>query len=148
MYYNQIRGQHGDRYADLTQEPLFVFGEGLSYSTVEYSDLAVAEPVVPVDGVVRAQVTLTNIGARPALETVQAYVSDLVTSVTWADKELKAWRQVQVPPGESVTGQIEVPADIVHAGDRRRPPGRRARRVRAARRAQLAPALTSCGPSS
>ncbi len=30
VYYNQIRGQHGERYADLTQEPLFVFGEGLS----------------------------------------------------------------------------------------------------------------------
>ena len=26
VYYNQIRGQHGERYADLTQEPLFVFG--------------------------------------------------------------------------------------------------------------------------
>ena len=43
VYYNQIRGQHGERYADLTQEPLFVFGEGLSYTTVEYSDLAVAD---------------------------------------------------------------------------------------------------------
>ena len=39
VYYNQVRGQHGDRYADLTQEPLFAFGEGLSYTTVEYSDL-------------------------------------------------------------------------------------------------------------
>ena len=38
-YYNQIRGQHGDRYADLTQEPLFAFGEGLSYTTVEYAEL-------------------------------------------------------------------------------------------------------------
>ena len=110
VYYNQIRGQHGERYADLTQEPLFVFGEGLSYSTVEYSDLTVAESVVPADGFVRAQVTLTNTGARPALETVQAYVSDLVTSVTWADKELKAWCQVQVPPGASLTVEIEVPA--------------------------------------
>ena len=33
VYYNQVRGQHGDRYADLTQDPLFVFGEGLSYTT-------------------------------------------------------------------------------------------------------------------
>ena len=41
-YYNQIRGQHGDRYADLTQRPAFAFGEGLSYTTVEYSDLRVA----------------------------------------------------------------------------------------------------------
>jgi beta-glucosidase len=110
VYYNQIRGQHGERYADLTQEPLFVFGEGLSYTTVEYSDLAVAESVVPADGSVRAQVTLTNTGSRPALETVQAYVSDLVTSVTWADKELKTWCQAPVPPGASVTVEIEVPA--------------------------------------
>ncbi len=122
VYYNQIRGQHGERYADLTQEPLFAFGEGMSYSTVEYSDLTMAEDQVPVDGVVRAEVTLTNTGARPALETVQAYVSDLVTSVTWADKELKAWRQVQVPPGESVRVTIDVPAascSLVTADGRR-----------------------------
>ena len=122
VYYNQIRGQHGERYADLTQEPLFVFGEGLSYATVEYSDLAVADARVTADGFVRAQVTLTNVGARPALETVQVYVSDLVTSVTWAEKELKAWRQVQVQPRESVTVSIEVAAEtctLVTADGRR-----------------------------
>jgi beta-glucosidase len=110
VYYNQIRGQHGERYADLTQEPQFVFGEGLSYSTVDYSDLVVADTVVPADGVIRAQVTLANTGTRPALETVQAYVSDVVTSVTWADKELKAFRQVQVPAGGTRTVTIEIPA--------------------------------------
>ncbi|MFD0580127.1 glycoside hydrolase family 3 C-terminal domain-containing protein [Dactylosporangium darangshiense] len=46
VYYNQLRGQHGNRYADLTQEPLFAFGEGLSYSTVEYSDLRLDEDLV------------------------------------------------------------------------------------------------------
>ena len=30
VYYNQVRGQHGNRYADLTQEKLFAFGQGLS----------------------------------------------------------------------------------------------------------------------
>jgi beta-glucosidase len=43
-YYNQVRGQHGDRYADLTQEPLFAFGDGLSYTSIEYADLQVATP--------------------------------------------------------------------------------------------------------
>jgi beta-glucosidase len=72
--------------------------------------------------VVRATVTLTNTGSRPALETVQAYVSDLVTSVTWAERELKAYRQVIVPPGESVPVEIEVPAaacSLVTADGRR-----------------------------
>ncbi|GAB1693008.1 glycoside hydrolase family 3 N-terminal domain-containing protein [Krasilnikovia sp. M28-CT-15] len=110
VYYNQIRGQHGNRYADLTQDPLFVFGEGLSYSTVDYADLAIAQPRVRVGEPVRATVRLTNTGARPATETVQAYVSDLVTSVTWADRELKAYRQVTVPPGASVTVELEVAA--------------------------------------
>jgi len=122
VYYNQVRGQHGERYADLTQEPQFVFGEGRSYTTVEYSDLVLTETAVATDGANRASVTLTNTGNRPALETVQAYITDLVTSVTWADRELKAWRQVEVPPGESVTAEIEVPAgacSLVTADGRR-----------------------------
>jgi beta-glucosidase len=110
VYYNQIRGQHGTRYADLTQDPLFAFGEGLSYTTVEYADLTIAEPAVSPDGVVRASVRLRNTGTRPALETVQAYISDLVTSVTWASRELKAYRQVLVRPGESVTVPLEFAA--------------------------------------
>jgi beta-glucosidase len=121
-YYNQVRGQHGDRYADLTQRPAFAFGEGLSYSTVEYADLTLAATALDAAGTVRAEVTVRNTGTRPARETVQAYVSDRVTSVSWADKELKAFRQVDVAPGESVRVAIEVPvADctIVDAGGRR-----------------------------
>jgi beta-glucosidase len=110
VYYNQIRGQHGNRYADLTQDPQFVFGEGLSYSTVEYSEPVVTTPVVSAGGTLRAEVTLTNTGARPAVETVQAYVRDLVTSVTWADRELKAYRQVTVPAGGTTTVDVELPA--------------------------------------
>lgn len=121
-YYNQIRGQHGDRYADLTQSPAWAFGEGLSYTTVEYSDLVVETPVVSASDAVRARVTLTNTGARPSLETVQVYVSDVVTSVSWADKELKGYRQVSVAPGESVDVELEIPASactIVDAEGRR-----------------------------
>ncbi|GAA0499337.1 glycosyl hydrolase [Paractinoplanes deccanensis] len=122
VYYNTVRGQHGNRYADLTQDPLFAFGEGLSYTTIDYSDLTVTTPEVGADGVVRATVTLTNTGGRPAVETVQAYVSDLVTSVTWAGRELKTYRQVSVPPGESRRVEIELPASacsLVTADGRR-----------------------------
>jgi beta-glucosidase len=109
VYYNQIPGQHGNRYADLTQTPAFAFGDGLSYTTVEYRDLRVSTPVVSVDGVVQASVAVANTGSRPAIETVQVYLRDTVTSVTWAEKELKAYRQVTVAPGESVTVEIELP---------------------------------------
>ena len=110
IYYNQIRGQHGHRYADLTQDPLFAFGEGLSYTTLEYSDLQVLTPAVGPADTVRAEVTVANTGDRPARETVQVYVRDLITSVTWADRELKAYEQVDVPAGESVRVALELSA--------------------------------------
>lgn len=104
-YYNQIRGQHGHRYADLTQAPAWAFGDGLSYTTVEYSDLSAS-----VDGdLVIADVTVANTGERPVRETVQLYVRDEITSVSWADRELKAYRQVDLSPGESARVRIELP---------------------------------------
>ncbi|MCI1788795.1 MAG: glycoside hydrolase family 3 C-terminal domain-containing protein [Actinomyces sp.] len=127
-YYNQIRGQHGGRYADLTQTPAFAFGEGLSYTTVVYSDLQIGDALVHMDGqagaepAVRARVTVTNMGERPALETVEVYIRDLVTSASWADKELKAYRQVRLAPGEQHVVDLEVPlaaCSIVDASGRR-----------------------------
>ena len=112
-YYNQIRGQHGDRYADLTQAPAFAFGEGLSYTWVEYSDLGLAAESVAAVGTVRAELTLRNVGERPVRETVQAYVSDRVTSVSWADQELKGFLQVDLAPGEEKRVALEIPvADL------------------------------------
>jgi beta-glucosidase len=121
-YYNQIRGQHGTRYADLTQRPAFAFGHGLTYTTVEYGDLEVLTPALRADETVRARVTLRNTGARPALETVQVYVSDTVTSVTWAEKELKTYRRVTLAPGERRVVDLELPAaacSLVDADGRR-----------------------------
>ncbi|MDQ0833929.1 beta-glucosidase [Streptomyces achromogenes] len=122
VFYNQVRGQHGSRYADLTQDPLFAFGEGLTYTTVTYSDLVVHDPDVSADGTVDATVRLTNSGSRPARETVQAYISDLTTSVTWAEQELKGFTQVEIPPGESLEVNVSIPASrcsLVTADNRR-----------------------------
>ncbi|MFC5169019.1 glycoside hydrolase family 3 N-terminal domain-containing protein [Streptomyces mutomycini] len=121
-YYNQIRGQHGSRYADLTQRPAFVFGEGLSYTTVAYSGLEVLTASLGESDTLRARVTVHNTGRRPAVETVQVYISDTVTSVTWAEKELKAYRQVTLAPGEVREVLLELPVSectLVDAAGRR-----------------------------
>ena len=60
VFYNQIRGQHGDRYADLTQDPAFAFGEGLSYTTVSYSDLEILDCDLDPEGRLEARVTVSN----------------------------------------------------------------------------------------
>ncbi|MFV0634987.1 glycoside hydrolase family 3 N-terminal domain-containing protein [Demequina sp.] len=120
VYYNQISAQHGYRYADLTQDPHWVFGEGRSYTTIEYSNLRLLPP--SEEEVLRAEVTVTNTGSRPTLETVQVYLRDEVTSVTWADRELKAHAQVWVAPGESQVVPLALPlaaCTIVNAAGER-----------------------------
>lgn len=113
VYYNQIRGQHGNRYADLTQNPAFAFGEGLSYTTFEYGELTVTN--VPESGMfaetdtVHAEITLTNTGDRKGTEVVQLYIGDIVTSYSWTDRELKAFQRVELEPGESETVAFDIP---------------------------------------
>ena len=113
VYYNQIRGQHGNRYADLTQDPAFAFGEGLSYTTFEYGEPTVTN--VPESGAfgetdtVHAEVTLTNTGDRKGTEVVQLYIGDIVTSYSWTDRELKAFQRVELEPGESETVAFDIP---------------------------------------
>ena len=110
VYYNQIRGQHGDRYADLTQEPAFAFGQGMGYTTFAYGKPQIDGPdaVGPEDRV-RVTVDLTNTGQRPGTEVVQAYISDLVTSVSWADRELKAFQRIQLDPGQTRKVVFDLP---------------------------------------
>lgn len=113
VYYNQIRGQHGNRYADLTQNPAFAFGEGLSYTTFEYGEPTITN--VPESGIfaetdtVHAEITLTNTGDRKGTEVVQLYIGDIVTSYSWTDRELKAFQRVELEPGESKTVAFDIP---------------------------------------
>ena len=113
VYYNQIRGQHGNRYADLTQNPAFAFGEGLSYTTFEYGDPTITN--VPESGIftetdtVHAEITLTNTGDRKGTEVVQLYIGDIVTSYSWTDRELKAFQRVELEPGKSKTVAFDIP---------------------------------------
>lgn len=113
VYYNQIRGQHGNRYADLTQDPAFAFGEGLSYTTFEYGEPTVTN--IPESGTfaetdtVHAEITLTNTGDRKGTEVVQLYIGDVVTSYSWTDRELKAFQRVKLEPGESKTVVFDIP---------------------------------------
>ena len=121
-YYNQIRGQHGDRYADLTQSPAHAFGEGLTYTTVDYDEASIVTPDVTAADTVRATIRLHNSGSRPAHEIVQVYVRDSVTTASWADKELKAYRHVDLAPGETTIVELELPVaecSIINAAGKR-----------------------------
>jgi len=127
VFYSQVRGQHGDRYADITQAPHFAFGEGLGYTTFELSDLKLDRDTVSADGRVRCTVSVRNTGNREGKTVAQVYVSDQVTSVTWVQKELKDFRKVSLEAGETKELRFDLPVSacsIVDAeGDRVVEPG-------------------------
>jgi beta-glucosidase len=109
VFYNQVRGQHGTRYADLTQEPLFPFGHGLSYTTYRYSNPRLASPTLAKGQSATVSVDVENAGLLAGDEIVQAYVSDVVTSVTWVGKSLQGFSRVRLAPGEKKTVTVTLP---------------------------------------
>ena len=109
IFYSQVRGQHGDRYADLTQAPLYPFGHGLSYTRFRYEKLQVRTPLLREGQALELEVDLVNEGEREGTEVAQVYLSDLVTSVTWVDKKLVGFERVTLKPGEKRSLRLFIP---------------------------------------
>jgi beta-glucosidase len=90
-------------------EPLFPFGHGLSYTSFDYSQLAIEEGGWRRDRVLRLSMQLTNTGARDGAEVVQLYVGARAPSLPRPVRELKAFRKVSLRAGESCKVEFELP---------------------------------------
>ena len=91
----------GRTYRYMTQEPLYPFGFGLSYSQFEYSNLELEKTSV-VSGVsLGFSVNVKNTGDRSAAEVVQFYLRDLEASTIVPQHHLVGFERVDLEPGES-----------------------------------------------
>ena len=88
-------------YLDVSNEPLYPFGYGLSYSKFEYNDLKLSNEQAKGNQSVTASITLKNSGKYDGSEVVQLYIRDLVGSVTRPVKELKGFQKIALKAGES-----------------------------------------------
>jgi beta-glucosidase len=95
-------------YLDLTREPLFAFGHGLSYTTFKLDNLKVTPERIGPAGEATVTVDVINTGSRAGDEVVQLYVRDRVASVTRPVKELRGFERVTLAPGERKTVTFEV----------------------------------------
>lgn len=109
IYYNMkntgrpfdANNKYTSKYLDVSNEPLYPFGYGLSYTTFEYSNLELSNDQLNNDGSITVNVTVKNTGKYEGKEVVQMYIRDLVGSVTRPVKELKGFEKISLAPGES-----------------------------------------------
>ena len=104
-------------YLDVDNEPLYPFGYGLSYTTFQYSDIALSTPVMGQNGSTTAVVTVTNTGKRDGAEVVQLYIRDLVGSITRPVRELKGFEKVFLKAGESKTVSFKITPELLRFYD-------------------------------
>jgi beta-glucosidase len=90
-------------YLDVSNDPLYPFGFGLSYTQFTYGDLKLDKTVMNPNESIMVSVNVTNSGSRDGAEVVQLYIRDLVGSVTRPVKELKGFQKVMLKAGESRT---------------------------------------------
>jgi len=95
-------------YLDVSNDPLFPFGFGLSYTTFDYKNLKLSTPVLTNDGKLTVSVEVTNSGNYDGAEVVQLYLRDLVGSITRPVKELKGFQKVFLKKGETRTVEFTV----------------------------------------
>ena len=100
-------------YLDVDNEPLYPFGYGLSYTTFQYSDIALSASAMGQDGSITAAVTVTNTGKRDGAEVVQLYIRDLVGSITRPVKELKGFEKIFLKAGESKTVTFKITPELL-----------------------------------
>jgi beta-glucosidase len=101
LVYNHKPTGRGDDYNNLTGQPLFPFGFGLSYTKFEYSDIKIDKPVIRQDEPTRVRLKVTNTGKFDGEEVVQLYIRDLFASVARPVTELKGFQRILLKKGET-----------------------------------------------
>lgn len=116
LYYNHLMPSHPDpqdgvfnrycsNYIDISNEPLYPFGYGLSYTTFEYGTAEIQNNEIRVD--------IKNTGTVAGTEIVQLYIRDKVARIARPVKELKSYRHVSLNPGESKQIKFTITPDML-----------------------------------
>ena len=110
IYYNRRKSGRGHQgfYKDITSDPLYPFGHGLSYTEFKYGTVTPSATKVKRGEKLLAEVTVTNIGARDGAETVHWFISDPYCSITRPVKELKHFEKQLIKAGETKTFRFDI----------------------------------------
>lgn len=113
VYYNYLRWRKPHNgYVETKTSPLYPFGYGLSYTSFEYAQFSMSEKIQSSDPIT-CQFKLKNTGKYQGDEVIQIYIKDKIASVARPVKELKAFKRVNLDPGEEVVLSVSIPAEML-----------------------------------
>lgn len=112
LVYNHKPTGRGDDYYNLSGQPLFPFGYGLSYTSFSYSNLKLSKPVIMQNENVTISCDIKNTGPVAGDEVVQLYIHDELASVARPVMELKSFERISLNPGETKTSSFVLTPDI------------------------------------
>lgn len=101
-------------YLDVSNDPLYPFGYGLSYTTFDYKNLKLSDSSLTANGQLKVSVEVTNSGNYDGAEVVQLYIRDMVGSVTRPVKELKGFQKIFMKKGETRTVEFTLTEKDLH----------------------------------
>jgi len=105
--------KYKSKYIDCSNDPLYPFGYGLSYTTFDYSNVVLNKSEYTANDTIVARVSIMNSGKVNGEDVIQLYVRDVVGEVTRPVLELKGFKKVFVTAGQSVTVTFKLtPADL------------------------------------
>lgn len=124
MYYNhkntgrpladgQWYQKYRSNYLDVSNDPVYPFGFGLSYTTFSYGDIHLSDSRMDAKGKITASITVKNTGSYDADEIVQLYIRDIVGSITRPVKELKGFKRIHLKKGESKKVDFVITPDLL-----------------------------------
>lgn len=100
-------------YLDVSNDPVYPFGFGLSYTKFVYSEIKMNKVEMNTADSISISVDLSNVGTRDGAEVVQLYIRDLVGSVTRPVKELKGFQKVFLKAGETKTITFQLTNELL-----------------------------------
>lgn len=101
-------GHPGRDYVFSSPDPLWAFGYGLSYTTFSYDSFKIENPDLTFNDQIVVHVDIKNTGSHEGKEVVQLYIRDEYCSVVRPVKELKAFKKINLMPGETKTVKLTV----------------------------------------
>jgi beta-glucosidase len=103
----------GDDYHNMSGQPLFPFGYGLSYTRFLYTDLKMEKDSMRIGETTRVSFTITNEGNFDGEEVVQLYLRDELASVARPVMELKGFQRVMLKKGEKKTIHFDITPNML-----------------------------------